>query len=935
MIFQQVWFSDVAFRILRLQSKDRPTQSTAQVSSKNTFDRRSTYTPVCAVLCGLVTVTGLAQQPLPRITDNIDNTARKPLNGCQFPLVRAHIASRQVESDKELQGISLSFTRSDQQEADLKKLIQDQQTKGSPYYHQWLTPEQFAARFGMADTDLAKVQSWLQSQGHNEFSITRSKNRIRFSGTAGQIASTLGTTLNYYTVGNNQIYAPSNGVTIPSALSSVVQGVENLTSLRPQPHLRLKANFTSGQTGDHYLSPGDIATIYDINRVYNAGYTGAGQSITVVGQTFVDRTDIENFQTAAGLPLKDPIFVPVPNSGDSNAISSTDGDQAESDLDLEWSGAIAKDATIKFVYVGNNANSSVFDALQYAVDNQTSPIISISYGTCEANLSPSDVSTLEATMEQAASQGQTIVAASGDSGSTDCYQSSAQNQDPAVDYPASSVYAIGIGGTEFSGDVTNAALYWQPTNGSNIISSALTYIPETVWNDDDANGLASGGGGVSTLFDKPTWQTGVPGIPSDGHRDVPDISLAASANHDGYLFCSQGSCSNGLPTTIAGGTSFGAPIFAGMLALMNQNTNLTGQGSINSILYSLASNSTTYASAFHDITTGGNQCTAGSTICSTDGANVYAATTGYDLASGLGSVSLYSLLTSWPGSASLLSATATILSAATTTPALGATDTITISVASRTASSTASSTTTPTGTITIVIDGTAVKPSLPLSTGSATYPFSSIVAGPHTIVAQYSGDSTYAASTGTVTVTVGSSSPSTGSFSLTATNLTVASGGTGTSTITITPANGYAGTIKWSIVSNTTPAGFCPTLPNTTITGAGVVTAILTINTSSTCTVSANLLPVRSRGSEHTSAPIAIAFVGLLTAGFAGWRSRKLRLAINLTLLFAIGITISGCGSGASKEIAQTSTAHTVTITGTDTTTSSTTASATMILTIN
>ena len=550
---------------------------------------------------------------------------------------------------------ALSFSRSASQEAKLQALIAAQQNSSSPLYNQWLTPEEFAAEFGVADSDIAKVESWLEEQGFTIEGVTHSRNRITFSGTAGQVGAAFNIELHYYTVNGDSHYAPSTDISVPAALSSVIQSVDNLSSFRPRPHVKFKKNFTSSQSGDNFLTPKDVDTIYDITRAYDAGYTGLGQSITAVGQSEIMLSDIENFQNAAGLTVKDPTLVLVPDSG-SATISS--GDEAESDLDLEYSRGIATGATIYFVYVGDNPNYSVWDSINYAVDTRITPIISTSYGDCETDLGSSNYATLNAILEQAASQGQTIMAAAGDEGSTDCYQdtnlTTSQREALAVDFPASSQYVTGMGGTEFpSADIdggADSATYWESANGSDVISSALSYIPEQVWNDDNStDGLSAGGGGVSTLTARPSWQTGVTGIPSGSYRLVPDLSLAASPNNPGYLFCSSdstttgitGSCSNGFRDsndeylTVAGGTSFDAPIFSGMLAIVNQKLNSIGQGVINSTLYTLAADATTYASAFHDINSGGNQCNAGSNYCSTAGESEYAATAGYDEASGL------------------------------------------------------------------------------------------------------------------------------------------------------------------------------------------------------------------------------------------------------------------------------------------------------------
>lgn len=919
----------------------------------------------------------MAQTPEARIATEIDNSERTVIQGTHPPRARLENDAGRVPAGTKLQGISMVFSRSATQEADLQALIAAQQNPNSPLYHQWLTPEEFAARFGVADADIAKVQLWLQQQGFSIEDIARSKNRITFSGTVEQAEAAFGAELHYYTLNGKKEYAPATDISVPTALSSVVQTITNLSTFRPRPHVKFrapqrasKADFTSGQTGDHFLTPGDVATIYDIKAAYNAGYTGTGQSIAVVGQSSIVLSDIENFESAAGLTKKDPTLVLVPNSGTAATVS---GDEAESDLDLEYSSTIAQGAAIYFVYVGNNPNYSVWNSISYAVDNRTAPVISTSYGECESQLSSSEYSTLNGILAQAASQGQSVISATGDDGSTDCYGTTglttSQQEALAVDFPASSQYATGMGGTEFpAADVSSSnTTYWESASGSDVISSARSYIPEQVWNDDSSsNGLSSGGGGVSTLTSRPSWQAGVTGIPSGSYRLVPDISLTASPNNAGFLYCSSdskstgvtGSCSKGFRDssdtylTVAGGTSFDVPIFAGMVAIINQKLNSTGQGVVNSTLYKLAAEPTTYASAFHDITSGSNECTAGSAYCSTVGASEYPATTGYDEASGLGSVDFYNLLLAWPTSGSSLVATTTTPSAATTTPASGASDVITIKVASASSSSTA----TPTGTLTIVVDGTTETSSLALSGGSATYTFSSTITGSHTITATYSGDSAYASSTGTLTLTVGSSPKS---FTLTATNTTIPAGSSGTSTITITPQNGYTGTIEWSVSSSPSISNACFSLPNVTVSGSNAVTAGLTIHTSASACTSAAV--AGTRGSKHNSlgtTPLAfreaipslsslhtteasLALAGLLFVGLFGFRSGKRGKFSEVFLLMVVALAIWGCGSGGSSSSPSANTpnaatgTYTLTVVGTDTSSSTITASTTMTLTID
>jgi subtilase family serine protease len=868
-----------------------------------------------------------------------------------------------VPAATKLHGINIVFSRSTAQEATLQALIAAQQNRSSPLYHKWLTPDEFAERFGVADSDIAKVRSWLEQQGFTADGIARSRNRVTFSGTVGQVETAFDTELHYYSVEGGRHYAPSKDLSVPAALSSVVQSVANLSSFRPRSHLRFKKKFTSSQSGNHYLTPKDVGTIYDISAVYNDGYTGAGQSIAIVGQSAVSLSDVESFQSAAGLSTKDPTLVLVPDSG---TAADSSGDEAESDLDLEYSGAIATGATIYFVYVGNNSNYSVWDSINYAVDTRIAPIISASYGVCETELGSSNYAMLNAVLEQGASQGQSVIAAAGDNGSTDCSGytdlTTSQQEALAVDFPASSQYVTGMGGTEFpSADVSSSnTTYWESAGGSDVISSALSYIPEQVWNDDSSsNGLSSGGGGVSTLTARPSWQAGVAGIPSGTYRLVPDVSLDASPNNAGYLYCSgdstatgiTGSCSNGFRDsnnqylTVAGGTSFDAPIFAGMLAIINQKENSTGQGVVNSTLYSLAADSTTYTSAFHDITGGGNECTAGSSYCSTAGESEYSATTGYDEASGLGSVDFYNLLTAWPttGSSSLDSSLTT-LSAVTTSPGAGTSDTVIITVASGSSSVTAA----PTGTLTITVDGTTETSSLALSSGSATYTFSSPTTGSHVVTATYSGDSTYAASTGTLVLNVGASS---GSFTLAATNLTVSAGSSGNSTITITPKNGYTGTLAWTVSTSASLSNSCYSISDTTISGNSAVTTTMTVYTSESACSGASARKDSGKRrfltenfvarwndnhpfSELNTARASLGIAVLLLVGLLGYGPRNLRACAGVFLLGAFCFGLSSCGSSSSSSDATKGT-YTLTIVGTDTSSSSITASTTMTLTID
>ncbi len=924
--------------------------------------RRSLLACGLLAACAMVVSQAGAQALVARINSEINNAEQATLKNSQHPLAQAQFEAGRMPGDTRFTGISMVFNRTAQQEADLQALIAAQQNPSSPLYHKWLTPEQFAARFGMADADLNTVQGWLEQQGFSIDRVARSKNAIFFTGTSGQVERAFSTEMHYYKVNGTKHFAPSTTLSVPSALAPTVLGIRNLDDFRPRAQMisnrngRVKPAFTSSQSGNVYFAPGDIAMVYDIQPLYNASITGAGQSITIVGQSDILMSDIEAFQSAAGLTVKDPVRFLVPNSG-SSAIFS--GDESESDLDLEWSGAIAPGATINFVYAGSSSNYGTFDALTYAVDNQIGNIISSSYGTCEAALGGQ---TLESSLAQAATQGQTVISAAGDNGSTDCYGitslSTTQQEALAVDYPASSPYVTGMGGTEISGANaaydTSGTAYWASAGGSDNISSALQYIPEVVWNDDSAgcgatngNCLSAGGGGASALFPKPTWQTGVPGIPSDGKRDVPDLALYASPSLPGFLYCSSdqsawstgsggggygyggygqqpqsGSCVTGFRDandtylTVAGGTSFDGPIFSGILALINEKQGYSGgQGLINPTLYTLASNSATYASAFHDITTGSNDCLAGSANC--NGTVGFPAGPGYDQASGLGSVDAANLAAAWPANTGpVLIATTTTVTASSLTLNTGVNDTFTVSVASTSG--------TPTGTVNLTVDGGTAMAETLTSNGTYVYTTAFTTAGSHTILASYVGDGTYAASTGSVSVNVSAVSSGTGTIALSPapspSTLTESQGSSAMETISITPAGGYTGTVLLNLdagTNNTVLVNLCfgftnmnsagnGTLP---ITGTTAQTTQLTLDSNAADCASGGggiggLLPLRRLGAGKTAKntggnplSLPVAFAGLLLAGLLGRGSRKLRGLAGLILLAAVGLAVTACGN--------------------------------------
>jgi subtilase family serine protease len=648
--------------------------------------RRSRFSILGLMILACISArVSFAQTPVKdRVLQAVDDSQVTVMKGNVHPLARAQYQQGKVDPSMPMKRITIAFRLSASQQADLDQLLAAQQDRGSPDYHRWLTPQEFGRRFGLSQGDLDKVVSWLQSQGFTIDEVPPSRNSVAFSGTAQQVQAAFRTEIRRYTVNGEAHYANAAEPSIPAAFSDVVLAVRGLDDFRPKVRplrktgVDLRPNFTSGQTGNHFISPGDFATIYDLNALYNQNppIDGTGQTIAIMGQSDFQLSDIQKFRSLStsarfpnGLPPNDP-QPPCVTSPCTGLLVGSDpgmlaGDVDEASLDLEWAGAVAPNATIMFV---NSTNA--FTSLQYAVQHNVAPVISISYGSCEPNFQSVEVTSISQLAQQANTQGQTIIAPSGDSGAADCDSGTNSTQGLAVDFPGSLPNVTSVGGTEFN-DCTplpncqgTPGVYWSGGIGQEMVSSALSYIPEIVWNDTSStSGLSATGGGASTLFPKPTWQTGT-GVPNDGARDVPDIAIGASPSHDSYLVCSETKGSTGTFTSSCqnnsfrdsignlaafGGTSLGVPTLAGMVALINQQTNSTaGQGNINTILYPLAAHT---PAAFHDIVTGNNQIPFQSTAMSACGTSSvligYSAHTGYDLMTGLGSVDASTLVNAW------------------------------------------------------------------------------------------------------------------------------------------------------------------------------------------------------------------------------------------------------------------------------------------------
>ncbi len=698
-----------------------------------------------AAVSQLVSFNALGAQPN-RIVARIDNNNRVRLSGHIHPRALAGVDQGRVEASRPLQYVTITLKPSAAQQADLEQLLAEQQDPASPNYHRWLTPEQYGDRFGASQADLNQVVNWLQQQQLTVVGTARGRNWVAFSGTAGQVENAFQTQIHYYLAEDGtQHYANSTEPSIPAALAPVVSQIHGLTDFRlraPKRQVRpgpaSQPQYTSSH-GNHYLAPDDIATIYNLQPLYGAGVDGTGQSIVVVGQTQINLSDIDQFRSAFNLPGSDPQVMLVPNSRDPGISQN---DLIEADLDLEWSGAVARKASLIYVY-----SYDVMTAVQYAIDQNLAPVMSMSYGSCEAQTPSSDAQSMQSWAQQANAQGMTWLAASGDSGAGDCVGGGGRTgYGLQVDMPASLPQVTGIGGTEFN---EGGGTYWGSNNANQ--ASVLSYVPETAWNDSAIDGSPSAsGGGASTFFAKPSWQSGA-GVPNDGARDVPDVSVSASADHDGYLVYSAGQ-------QVVGGTSVGAPSFAGIMALLNHYLLSTGAqgaagvGNINPRLYSLAQ---TNASAFHDITSGDNivnPCPARARNCTPTPVG-FSAGPGYDQVTGLGSVDVSALIEAWHVGGPAIKSNAALAISANVASITTADSTI------LTATVKSTSGVTPGGTVTF-LSGSATLGSAALAgsggtaTASLTLSGTQLAVGTDTITAQYSGDNLFNNATASVAVNV-------------------------------------------------------------------------------------------------------------------------------------------------------------------------------------
>lgn len=492
--------------------------------------------------------------------------------------------------------LSLAFRNGPSLDALLVSLY----TPGSGSYHHWLSPEQFYARFGPSPAAVSSVEAYMNSHGARMTGVSGDGTLLSFTASEAQLHRAFGVDFYSFSMGGSSYYSAKGQATLPYTLATSVTGIEGLQNFLLYTH---PATYTSNvsraipsyvpPTQPSPISPYNPATIreaYNFTGLYGRGISGSGVSISIVTAFSFDNSTLQLFDSSFGITPFNVRQVQPYGAPPNTSLEST--------LDVEWMTAIAPNATINIVE-GKNAQLSTFTSLfDYVVSHNLSSVVSTSWGTPESTTLGSSPSTLSADnniFKQGAAQGIDFTTASGDYGAND------NTSSPTPDFPSSSPWVTGVGGT------------WLNLTQS---GKQVVRYSETAWNKS--------GGGVSTYFSRPSYQANLPGPLSLTGRGVPDVAFSAMPAA-GYFVYYNGRWLG------AGGTSFGAPIWAGILGLENQLRATAGEANLgfaNPSLYTVASSSN-YSQTFYDITVGNN--------------GYYQAGTGYDLVTGLGSPNVNNL----------------------------------------------------------------------------------------------------------------------------------------------------------------------------------------------------------------------------------------------------------------------------------------------------
>ena len=326
-----------------------------------------------------------------RVVDDNDTVVLKKN---VHPLARPEFDRGATDASLPMERMILSLRLAPKKSADLENFLAELHDHASPDFHRWVTPEEFRERFGPSSDDISAVTGWLTSHGFSIDEVARGGTWINFSGTPALIERAFHTRIHDYYVNGKLHHANAQDPSIPRAFSDLVAGIVTLhdfprkmmnNGIRIVPLPGSLPDFTSGST--HYLAPGDFATIYNVNALYNAGIDGSGQSIAIVGRTHPSSANWSTFRNMMGLSANPPqVIVNGTDPGDLGANEDT-----EADLDVEWSGAVARNATIKFVISkSTNTTDGVDLSAQYIVSNNLAPVMSTSFGSCETDLGTSE-----------------------------------------------------------------------------------------------------------------------------------------------------------------------------------------------------------------------------------------------------------------------------------------------------------------------------------------------------------------------------------------------------------------------------------------------------------------------------------------------------------------------------------------------------------------
>ena len=801
------------------------------------------------LICTIFQLMGAGRAAANRFVDDNDTVV---LHGNTHPLARLGASAGYAEASLPMEHMIMSLQVPAGKRGALETLLKAQHDPASADYHRWLTPEEFGARFAPDAGDLATVAGWLTSHGFRVEEIAKSGTWINFSGDVAGVERAFKTHIKTVQSKGLLYRVNESDPSVPRGLSDLVSGIVTLHNVPRTPKnngARFFAsndavpNYTTGS--NHYLAPGDFAAIYNLGPLYAAGVDGTGQSVAIVGRTHPAASNWTSFRSQMKLSANPPLV--ILNGTDPGDLGS--GEDTEANLDVEWAGAVAKNAQVKFVVSkSTNTTDGVDLSAQYIVANNLAPVMSVSFGSCESDMGASENAFYNNLWAQAAAQGITVLVSTGDSGAAGCSDpSGATGSARGVNGLASTPYNVAVGGTQFN---EGAGHYWNSANAVDD-TSALGYIPEVAWNESGSvaggSGLWATGGGSSQLYARPAWQS-VGGLPQDGRRDLPDVSLSA-AGHDGYLVVTGGSLAS------VGGTSAASPSLAGVMTLLVQKTGQR-QGNVNVRLYQLASSQYAGGGAgvFHDVVAGSN---------SVPGVTGYAGGAGYDLATGLGSVDASALLGNWSGSVAAADFSLAPLPALSVNRGASASLPLQVSISGGFNNA-----------VTLAVSGLA--PGITAAFNPATLAAPGSGSGTLTVTA----DSTVAAGTRTLTVTATGGGTTHGqSFTLTvvAPDFTLSApqpqaivpGGTGAVAVATTGTGGFNAAVALSVSG--LPTGVSGSFAPASIAAPGTGSALLNLNVAAGTAAGSYSFTVTASGggvSHAISIPLTVQSSALYTSGF-------------------------------------------------------------------